>query len=1088
MKIVGEPKAFLSNEALQLLNLYESLGERAEIFLPRHIFDNLTNFVSLCMEEPDDPARQQAEINRYLLKFREDIPGYTDVSLMLIPHNNSKAFELSSKRGEFVKKINSVLDTDGTTTETKNILINIRDSHDLSVGTPPINSSHIDFMSQIQLGGHVRDLRKYRDVIGVTGDINEAHWNYLMDTLEQMISQSTHYTTKAEVNDFLQRSRWAVNFKGMNGLIRTVISGNADKAVSLLRGDVFSKDCVVVMESPAPEVLYERMTTDTTSVFVVKVKHARINHYAGEKWFPLLTRLVIVDDSKESRSSNTSLVFCFHNGIINTLNKVHTKKLGSPSNTQLNLRLILENVNPSYLKEFREKIEAQIAEYANEIRTQLEEQTGDPNDIEKRITLFKLDSFSRQIVQDKYSLEKLRDFIFFLENCHKQDTKKVQTQELIDEFESRMKNYFYAGNKLIDIVTILEGGGRHQIKTFGDYLRSKTYNNLNSKIRYACQLILDIIPSCYERTLHNHFHKNFGINLFLEKYQEYLTKTVKDADNKGRFEKFLIDLGIRDKYFALKDEDKDIVKNFLAALGNLDQTSISDDVQMIIRDLLFNPNGRPKSYVIYNEIQAWEYKDLLPDDCFDINPFDIEIENDSQGRLAYDRLINKLQRIKSTLSLFDDSGSLWDLFCENTTIIINDPNNPTGYTDFNSDAANNFLRFLNSCKITLFLDEAYAESVKIEDRELPKWRTLSRYIMNNIYAQTRIKAISSLSTTKNLAATGERLGAVAVTPQAADFAKYARGCNSAEHGNNTSLLMLNNTLEVAQVAKSIKDQIEAELPKNASRSKIKKAIVKFIVSQIEKTKQNNEISKTNRQLHKTAGFEGSPLYLFLLDELVALDKLDVLGLPDDFKYHDEPFFIYYQSKLVKNLNRFRVNKNFRKESLTRMRMAKEIGQRLLDNAPEGTQLKVIQSDGSYLFNFKITGPYSYPDLLLFCQMLAKNKGVAIVPYPTGLARFSLGGYTSASKEGLKILGAELEDAFSIFIKYWTEFAIKRADPANKGRDSLSIMNEMFNYPKDQDFIDSIIADYPLSSKYKKDKAPSLQIRDVRSLYHAKRVG
>ena len=339
---------------------------------------------------------------------------------------------------------------------------------------------------------------------------------------------------------------------------------------------------------------------------------------------------MIVDDSKESRSSNTSLIFCFHNGIINTLNKVHTKKLGSPSNTQLNLRLILENVNPTYLKEFREKIEAQIGEYAAELETLLNEQTGDPNDIEKRITLFKLDSFSRQVVQDKYSLEKLRDFIFFLENCHKQETKKVQTQELIDEFESRMKNYFYAGNKLIDVITILEGGGRHQIKTFGDYLRSKTFNNLNSKIRYACQLILDIIPSCYERTLHNHFHKNFGINLFLEKYQEYLTKTGKDADNKGRFEKFLIDLGIRDKYFALKEEDKEIVKNFLAALGNLDQTSVSDAVQMIIRDLLFNPNGRPKPYIIYNAIQAWEYKDLLPDDCFDINPFDIEIENDNE--------------------------------------------------------------------------------------------------------------------------------------------------------------------------------------------------------------------------------------------------------------------------------------------------------------------------------------------------------------------------------------------------------------------------------------------------------------------------
>ena len=131
------------------------------------------------------------------------------------------------------------------------MLRNIRDSHDLSVGTPPINSRHIDFMSQVQLGGHVRDLRKYRDVIGVTGDINEAHWNYLMDTLEQMISQSTHYTTKAEISDFLHRSQWAVNFKGMNGMIRTVVSGNADKAVQLLKGDVFHKDAVVVLESPA---------------------------------------------------------------------------------------------------------------------------------------------------------------------------------------------------------------------------------------------------------------------------------------------------------------------------------------------------------------------------------------------------------------------------------------------------------------------------------------------------------------------------------------------------------------------------------------------------------------------------------------------------------------------------------------------------------------------------------------------------------------------------------------------------------------------------------------------------------------------
>lgn len=1083
MKIVGEPKAFLSNEALQLIDLYRSLGARAEIFLPRHIFDNLTSFVSLCMEEPDDPAKQQAEINRYLLRFREDIPGYNHVSLMLIPHSNSKAFELSSKRGEFVKKINTLLDTDGTNTEKKNLLRNIRDSHDLSVGTPPVNSYHIGFMSQVQLGGQVRDLRKYRDVIGVTGDINEAHWNYLMDTLEQMISQSTHYTTNAEKSDFLQRSKWAVNFKGMNGMIRTVVSGNADKAVELLGNDVFTKSCVVVMESPAPEVLFKKMTEDTTSVFVVKVKHMRINHYSGPEWFPLLTRLVIVDDSKESRSSNTSLVFAFHNGIINTLNKVHTKKLGSAANTQLNLRLILENVNINYLHEFREKLELQIAEYDRELTALVTDQTGSTTDVDKRVTLFSLDAFSRQVVQDKFSLEKLRDFIFFLENSHKQDTKKVQTQELIDEFEARMKSYFYADNKLIDVITILEGGGRNQIKTFGDYLRGRTFNNLNSKIRYACEVILSIIPNTYERTIHNHFHKNFGINLFLEKYQEYIAKIGKEADNKGRYEKFLIDLGIRDKYFALSEEDQDIVKNFLAALGNLDQTSVSDSVQMIIRDLLFNPNGRPKPYIIYNAAQAWEYKDLLPDDVFDINPFDLEIENDGIGRLAYDRLTAALQRIKSTLSLFDESGNLWDLFCENTTIIINDPNNPTGYTDFNQDSVNVFLKFLNTCKITLFLDEAYAESVKIEDKNEPKWRTISRYIMNNINAQSKVKAISSLSTTKNLAATGDRLGAVAVTPQAADFGKYARSRNSADHGNNASLLMLNNTLETAQVAKSIKDQIEAELPKNASRSKIKSYITNFIIKQIDKTEQSNKMSQANRQLHKTAGFEGSPIYLFLLDELVSLNKLDVLGLPDDFKYKGEPFFVYYQSKLIENLNRFRVNKNFRSESLIRLKMAKKTAAQLLEPEEISKHLGYIDSDGSYLFNFSIKDKIAYADMLLFCRQLAQTRGVVPVPYPTGLMRFSVGGYITNSAEGRKIFAAEIEDAFSIFIKYWLKFVELRLDKENNEIETCDLVKKVFNFPKESDFIDSLVADYAVSAKYRKDKAPSLQIRDVRSLYH-----
>src|SRR5690554_306930 len=92
MQIVGLPKAFLRKEALEYIDLYRSLGERAEVFLPNYVFDNLQAFVRLCYEEPIDPARQQAEIQNYLLKFQEELPVYSDLALMLYPHEDSKAF------------------------------------------------------------------------------------------------------------------------------------------------------------------------------------------------------------------------------------------------------------------------------------------------------------------------------------------------------------------------------------------------------------------------------------------------------------------------------------------------------------------------------------------------------------------------------------------------------------------------------------------------------------------------------------------------------------------------------------------------------------------------------------------------------------------------------------------------------------------------------------------------------------------------------------------------------------------------------------------------------------------------------------
>ncbi len=238
--------------------------------------------------------------------------------------------------------------------------------------------------------------------------------------------------------------------------------------------------------------------------------------------------------------------------------------------------------------------------------------------------------------------------------------------------------------------------------------------------------MLDILPDAYQRTIKNHFHKNFGINIFLEKYKEYMIKAENEADNYGRFMNLLIDLGVEEKYFSKSKQEQKLIKEFISALGNLDITSFSDDVQMIIRDLLFSKNHSLRPYIFYNQSASWEYMDLFPTDRYDDNPFDIEIELDEEGRIDWARLQKKMERIKSSFQLFDDTGNLWDRFCENSTIVVNDPSNPSGFTDFNNLDLIRFLKFLSNSKITLFLDEAYNDAVKIEDPEEPKWRTISR--------------------------------------------------------------------------------------------------------------------------------------------------------------------------------------------------------------------------------------------------------------------------------------------------------------------------------------------------------------------------
>ncbi len=1084
MRIVSKPKLKLRDDALDFIDLYLSLGQRAENFLPRHIIDNLRSFTRLCHEEPDDPIIQEKEIDKQLLELKEAIPGYSDVSLMLFPHDESKAFEYRTRKNQFRQRLVSLIDTEAMDEEEQKQAKNILNSHDYSVGTPPVTQQNLNFRYSILLGDQVSELRKFREVLGIINEVEEAQWNYLLDVLDQMVVQSSHYTTAIEKTNFLIRTQQTINFKGLNGFLKTVVSGSTDTAIKLIKEELFNPEIVHELQFSNEESLYKAVIKDKSSVFVVRISHMRKNLFNNLRWFPHLTRIIFIDDSALSKSTNTSLIFCLHNKIIQTLNKVHTKKLGAHANSQLNLRLILEKVSSRNLEHFKTLIEIKIVDYQEELDFLKKEQLGETNNLEKDIVLFKFDDFSRQILKDKYSLEKLRDYIEMILNCTVPSQLKKQNEKLILEFEERTKKYFYSENDNVKIATIVEGGGRNQIKTYGEYLLQRKLKPVNKAIKDKCRVVLDVIPNTYQRTLQNHFHKNFGINLFLEKYKQHLVKAENEADNKGRFKNFLIDLGILEKYESLTAVDQDIIKDFVSNLANLNKTSISDDVQMIIRDVLFGKDGKVlKPYILFNKYSSWEYLDLFPTDRFDINPFDLEIGINNEGRIDFERLTTRMERMKNTFQLFDESGNLWDSFCENLTIVINDPANPSGYSDFNNQPLLQFLKFISSSKITLFLDEAYNDSVKISNEEEPKWRTISRYVMNNLGQKyARINLVSSISTTKNLGATGDRLGSIIATPAKHAVIDFARKQNNTSTGNTNSLFMLVNILETAQLAKSVKDNLEERLPKNASRNKIKYRIEQYIRTEIESYRKKNS-SKSGKELSRFSPFEGSPLHLFLLNELVALDKLDVLELPDDFKYKEEPFFTYYQKQLIKDINTFRVNKNFRNEALLRLKIAKETATELLQG-DAGEHAKIIASDGSFLFNIQLKKFFSYQDLEKFTKKLAETRGIAVIPYQTGFLRFSMGDYLDGTELGYEVFRNEFKNALEVVLKYWVKFYNAKNEEKNNESSTDDILEDLFSSKTDREFIHQVLEDFHIVKNLTKVSSNPLRINNVWTIYHA----
>ena len=278
--------------------------------------------------------------------------------------------------------------------------------------------------------------------------------------------------------------------------------------------------------------------------------------------------------------------------------------------------------------------------------------------------------------------------------------------------------------------------------------------------------------------------------------------------------------------------------------------------------------------------------------------------------------------------------------------------------------------------------------------------------------------------------------------------------------------------------------MESELPKDASRYKIKALIENYINDEITSYAERKSGSKKKQTIKRFSPFEGSPLHLFLLDELVALDKLDVLGLPDDFKYKNEPFYKYYQDHFVKEINKFRVNKLFRYECNKRLKLAKEIAKDVIKSENAEKYCDIVESDGSFLFNLILKEFFSYQDLEKFTKSLAEFRGIAVLPYQTGFLRFSLGGYIEGSEQSYEVFAKEFENSLRIVLKYWKSYHAAKSEPDNKEKRSDDILEKILKTSSDIDFVDKVLEDYSIIKNLKVVSKNSLTISNIMRLYHA----
>ncbi|MBI5753970.1 aminotransferase class I/II-fold pyridoxal phosphate-dependent enzyme [Candidatus Peregrinibacteria bacterium] len=1028
--------------------------------------DMTDSAIILVEQEVDECKRQLAALS------------YDYINQIISKPDPSKVFRVLANANKFEKALRSssgrkIKMTDGTETLITPALINALTRFRFSLGTPPITPKGIETIEKIMFGGSLHDIYAFRDLLGCDRGV----FDRFMGQVNRLVEQSTHYTTAREKKNFEKKATSFPAMVGMRGFSKTVITGSSDSAVRLIREHLLSKHTNGSMPLKGVEEKYElddnlinAMTADKSSIFIVRAKSVDHNSFRSEilheKWNGLIGRLVIIDESENAQRSGTALVYSMHPRITDALAKFHVKDSGTPANTQMNLRLILENFRDRDLQDLAATVDGKIAKLrAENIHVRGAEE------VRKKEWLLTAQ-------QDYAALIKFREFLTFVTTLKEGDEKSLTAlnEELINSSTDLSIDYFFKNlkDKGYKAIAVPQGGGRRELVHIGKFHLKKVgtklaqfktvkLDNLRSRLAKLkskngiAETSTGSESAAVTRAMDQRRSPNASIRgqaaqpsavvarvkaaagEALYKTENFIEQMVAKLDEilgvnlpgilKQAVTRILKNQGVesaakmleRGPFRAAANKLRAFQGNFRRGVNGVADGTLwvldkirhgleTDDLDLAGRMLNDIENGSFQPSLALPEL-SWTVPDVMPEEDFPGKNY-IRIKTRPDGQIDFGSLESHLEEKARALSAFPE---LFELYCSNILIYFNDPHNPTSQVA-TPEAKLKLLDIASKYGLSIASDEPYHKQVAKEIKDKNGDVCLAEFYEQNRSRFPKSVTISTaLSTTKWAMGAGRRTGILVSNDQ--HTSESCRGfedfvTRNIDGANTMSLYMDRETLKTGLLVKKVCKALEPAV------------ILKNPIKAVDKVLKENFATPDSKVFNL-------PVYNILVEARNDLDRLAVRGAtPLDYKQ--------YLSEVISKLKDLRLDKQTQRDSAKRSKAAVQAIKNLSSEFP-GLEERCIKPQGPFYFCVQLDNTAQDSGLQPFLEAIAAARKIDVVPIEKGYARFAFGGLLEGTKAGYDLLTLAIETDLKILMQYWEKFKTARAE-LNKQKDLDPINN------------------------------------------------